>query len=103
MELSENKKELLGHWVINHDDEASRDALGNVLLKFGSDGILTYTEFEEDVERVMILVYEIINDEIITTQPNAAYQKETTKFYISEGNLFLNFNGTRSRFIRLPE
>lgn len=97
------KNELIGCWVISPDDINSRETLGDVMIKFGKDGILTYTIFEEQKEQVIVLIYVVIQNEITTIQPGRSHEvMEVTKFLIEDNILQLTFNGFRSKFIRLP-
>ncbi len=96
------RDKLIGCWVISPEDINSREILGDVMIKFGKDGILTYTIFEKQKEQVIILVYEIGQNEITTVQPGASNLREVTKFLIKNDVLQLTFKGIYSKFIRLP-
>ena len=103
MRFNRFNEELLGHWVLKREDLKALNDYGMVMLKFGRDGILAYTIFEHEKEKVILLIYEVHGDEIITYQPSTGNQKEITKYQINEGKLTLNFQGNLSMYERLPE
>jgi hypothetical protein len=93
---------LLGDWVIAPDDFNSLENLGNVLLCFRKDGILSYTILDSEKNETIILIYEVKDKMIITCQPSHP-RKEETHFEIENGRLKLEFNGIPSWFVRLDE
>lgn len=93
--------EIIGAWVLDKEDIRSLEKLGEVLLNFSFEGILRYSIFNDAKESVILMIYEIENDIIITTQPSHPDNVERTNFKIINDKLHLFFGGELSRFVRL--
>ncbi len=94
--------DLIGHWILDPEDEKSISAYGHIMLEFGEKGILTYTILGEKKDQISLMIYEIDDNKLITCQPSHP-RKEVTKFSFEENRLKLEFNGVPSWFIRLTE
>ncbi len=95
-------KDLLGDWFVDPDDKLSMQELGPVWLRFGIEGVLTYTILGEEKDQVFILIYEVKeNNMLITCQPSNP-RKEATEFFLQGDRLRLEFNGIPFWFVRLP-
>jgi hypothetical protein len=96
------KDVLVGYWRIDPNDDAGRRAFGDVTLAFHPTGILEYICHETEKDGISILRYEVGDDFIETTQPSAP-RVERTRFELTKtGELILESNGIRARYVRVP-
>ena len=97
---SERDVSIAGTWVVDETDRRALADLGDVLLKFGADGSLTYVIRSGDRQQIIKLRYQVDGSTIVTDQPSAP-RIERTAFTLSEGGvLTLAFEGMDYRFRR---
>lgn len=93
---------LIGIWQADPNDVVTQQLYGNVTLDFRSNGELIYTIKEEDKEQKIFMIYEVKGKFLITDQPSSP-QKEITEYYLTDEFLELNFNGAKSKYIRVKQ
>jgi hypothetical protein len=100
--MDANKVDLLGLWVTDPDDLGSLREYGRVSMDFRADGQLVYTIFPEGKRQVMLLVYRIQGDFLVTDQPSSP-REERTRFEIKGDTLTLFYEDHQSIYIRSAE
>jgi len=89
---------IIGIWYVDSEDLNSIEMLGNISIEFKANGELIYTIHLEHGEQIIMMIYEIQGNLLISDQPSNP-QKEKTKFLITEaGRLELYFGGVKSVF-----
>jgi hypothetical protein len=91
--------DLLGLWVTDAEDLTAVSEYGRVSMDFRPDGQLIYTIFEQDKRQVMLLVYQINGDVLITNQPSSP-REERTRFEIRGDTLTLFYEDHQSAYKR---
>jgi hypothetical protein len=91
---------LIGVWRTDPTDIVMRQAYGDVTIEFFNNGELVYTINESDREQKVLMSFEIKGNLLITDQPSLP-QKEITEFELLGQTLELNFEGTKSRYIKI--
>jgi hypothetical protein len=100
--MDADKGNLVGLWVTDPDDLASLSEYGRVSMDFRPDGQLVYTIFPEGKRQVMLLVYRIQGDFLVTDQPSSP-REERTRFEIRGDTLTLFYDNHQSIYIRSAE
>ena len=102
--LKGNKSNLpderfLGEWQLVKQ-EGDMDVGEGVTMTFTDDGKLVYVIHQTDSKQIMNLVFRVDGDRLVTNQPSHP-REETTKFsFDSEGNLILDYDGSKTWFAR---
>jgi hypothetical protein len=100
--MDDDKLDLLGLWVTDPDDLASLREYGRASMDFQPDGQLTYTIFQEGKRQVMLLVYRVQGNVLITDQPSSP-REERTRFEIRDDTLILFYEDHQSTYVRSVE
>lgn len=94
------KNSIIGTWRIDPNDKKSYEIYGDVTITFYDNGELIYLIFGGDTEQKIIMKYVVEDDFLITDQPSAP-KKIKTNYFINGDILELNFDGVKSRFIKV--
>jgi hypothetical protein len=86
--------------VLVRSDDKEMDVGGGVEMEFSPDGRLTYTIKQSDSRQIINLVYEVDGSEIVSNQPSAPAANRTRYVIDDEGQLVLEFEGSRSWYRR---
>lgn len=70
-------------------------------MQFSRNGKLTYTIVLASKRQIMNLTYEVKGTEIISNQPSAPQENRTRYAIDEQGQLVLEFGGSRSWYRRL--
>jgi hypothetical protein len=100
MNLNLMHNELIGTWKSDATDAATMETFGNVTMEFRNNGELVYSVFEGGKEQRILMTYEVDGNTLITDQPNSP-QKEKTEFLLIGDRLELNYEGAKSKYIRI--
>ena len=90
---------LLGRWEIDPQDSKAAARYGRVSLEFMADGQLLYTIHEERKDQIMLMIYRIEGDILVTDQPSAPNEVRTRCSLTDDGKLLLELNGEISTYI----
>ncbi len=91
---------LTGIWITDPNDTVTQQLYGDVILEFREKGELVYKIIENGKEQVIFMTYEVSNGVLLTNQPSLP-QREMTDFVLSGQRLELNFNGAKSKYIKI--
>lgn len=87
---------LHGRWLLVRSDDPTMEVGEGVEVGFSADGKLTYTMRHGDRRQIMNLTYEVRGSEIVSNQPSAPAEHRTRYDIDGEGQLVLDFGGSRS-------
>ena len=100
--MDDDKLDLLGLWVTDPDDLSSLREYGRSSMDFQPDGQLIYTIFQEGNRQVMLLVYRVQGNFLVTDQPSSP-REERTRFEIRGDTLTLFYQDHQSTYMRSVE
>jgi len=90
---------LLGTWRLVKSDGAI-DTGNGVTMTFTRDGKLVYVIHQDRSDQIMNLLFSVDGDCLVTNQPSSP-QPESTRFsFDDEGQLVLDYGGTKAWFVR---
>jgi hypothetical protein len=90
---------FLGRWQLIKTDGDFGIGEG-VTMTFTDNGKLTYVIHQKESKQIMNLIYRIEGKQLITDQPSDP-RKESTEFsFDAEGNLVLDYGGSKGWFVR---
>lgn len=92
--------DLIGVWQTDPDDVSTQQFYGNVTMDFRDDGELIYVAIEGGKEQRIFMTYEINGNRLITDQQSFP-QKVITEFSLIGKNLELNFDGIKSKYVKI--
>jgi hypothetical protein len=87
---------LIGKWVSDPENETSIARYGSTTLEFTDRGELLYTVHAADTDQIMLLVYRVEGNELVTDQPSQPREERTKYSLRPDGKLSL-FSPGRSR------
>jgi transcriptional/translational regulatory protein YebC/TACO1 len=80
--------------------EGSLETEDGVTMTFTPDGKLVYVVHQDQSDQIMNLVFSVNGDCIVTNQPSSP-RPESTKFWFDdEGQLVLDYGGSKAWFAR---
>ena|ERR1044072_5733060 len=97
----DSQRELVGRWETDPTDANAINEYGRTTLVFGGDGSLTYIIHVEGKDQVMVMTYRIEDSILITDQPSHPAEERTSFTITPEGDLVLDYGGTKSRYVRV--
>jgi hypothetical protein len=100
--MQADNADLLGLWVTDPEDRTAVSEYGRISMDFRPDGQLIYTIFEQGKRQVMLLVYQIDGNVLITDQPSSP-REERTRFEIRGDTLTLFYADHQSTYRRCLE
>jgi len=100
--LKHISNDLTGVWKTDPNDIITQQLYGDVIMDFRDNGELVYTIIEDGREQMIFMTYEVSGGVLITNQPSLP-QKEITDFILIGQRLELNFNGTKSKYIKVKQ
>ncbi len=80
---------LVGAWRTDPEDSQALREYGDVSLDFARNGALIYTVYDQGQRLIMLLMYRIEGDELVTTQPSEPGEHRTRFEITDAGNLIL--------------
>ena len=101
--LIQNKNmetELIGTWISDMNDLATKNNIGNVRMTFTIDGKLIYEIHEAKKLQKMFMIYRINGDTIISDQPSEKTEQITKFKFINKDRLILEFEGLKTFYNR---
>ena len=72
-----------------------------VTMTFTEDGKLVYVIHQKDSKQIMNLVFRVEGNHLVTNQSSHPQEETTTFSFDSEGNLILDYDGSKSWFTRV--
>ncbi len=99
--MNRELSKLLGTWRSDPTDKAGREAYGKITLKFGADRSLLYITHHRDRDEIARLTFKIEPGFIVTDQPSVPRFERTAYELTDDGKLILNFQGEKSRYVRV--
>jgi hypothetical protein len=91
-------KRFLGKWSLLKA-EGDLDLGEGVTMTFASDGKLVYVIQQKDSKQIMNLDFKVDGSRLITNQPSQP-REETTEFsFDADGNLVLDYGGSKAWFM----
>ncbi len=94
--------DLTGVWKPDTNDSITQQLYGDVIMEFRDSGELIYTIIENGKEQMIFMTYEVSEGILITNQPSLP-RREITDFVLIGQRLELNFNGTKSKYIKITQ
>ena len=86
---------LLGRWQLLKA-EGDMDVGEGVTMTFTSDGNLVYVIHQKDSKQIMNLSYRVEGGRLVTNQPSQPRDESTTYSFDAEGNLILEYVGSKA-------
>lgn len=90
---------LLGTWRLMKS-EGSIETGNGVTMTFTRDGRLVYVIHQEQTDQIMNLVFSVDGDSIVTNQPSSPRPESTKYSFDDEGQLVLDYGGSKAWFAR---
>src|SRR6185436_9213763 len=90
---------LLGTWRLVKSD-GSVDSGNGVTMTFTADGKLVYVIHEDHSDQIMNLVFSVEGNSLVPNQPSSPRLESTRFSFDDEGQLVLDYGGTKSWFAR---
>ncbi len=91
---------LHGRWLLVRSEDPTMDVGEGVEMEFAADGKLTYTIKQNDRRQIMHLTYNVQGAEIVSNQPSAPAENRTRYGIDDQGELLLEFEGSRAWYRR---
>lgn len=91
---------LHGQWQLVRSDDPTMEVGEGVQMQFAPDRKLTYTIKQSGSRQIMNLTYEVQGAEIVSNQPSAPAENRTRYSIDEQGQLVLEFGGSRSWYRR---
>lgn len=93
----------IGRWTSDPDDPEAIATYGDVLLDFSRNGALTYKILADGKRQIMLLMYRIEGDVLVTDQPSAPKEERTNFRFTLDGKLILEQEGRPSTYVRVGD
>lgn len=99
--MHRSRNAFTGTWVIAEDDVIGSSAYGCISMKFDEASSLIYTIHAESRDEIILMIYQVEGDVLITDQPSAP-RVERTKFrFDGEDCLILEYDDDSAQDVRL--
>jgi hypothetical protein len=92
---------LLGTWKADPEDTDGALEYGDVTMFFTEDGFLVYTVHNGPVDQEMLLRYRTEGGLLITDQPSAPGEEQTTYEVTPDGRLRLQYADKPATYVRV--
>jgi hypothetical protein len=91
--------QFVGTWRLLKSD-GDMDTGEGVTMMFTADGKLVYVVHQKGSDQIMNLTFRINENRLVTNQASQPREEETLFDFDSDGNLILDYGGSKTWFVR---
>lgn len=92
---------LVGRWVSDPEDENTVQEFGETAMVFTAEGDLIYIIKGVQSDQVINMTYHVCEGVLITNQPSTPQEERTAFTITADGKLVLEYDGSKSKYIRV--